>query len=193
LKASVFGIIGGILCLVSIVLPWWTLSLSGTGLGESFSLDASVYLYQSSVSMLGQAQSQAGSWYGWIALALIIVGSLLAFVGSIVKARGRAVLGVACIAALFSLVLFVAAGQADIASSLSGSAGNIPSGMNLGLFSSGSVDYLGVNLSFSTYLTFGFWITLVGVVLILASAIRKVPSAVDATSDYCAPPPPPPI
>ena len=83
-------------------------------------------------------------------------------------------------------MLFPVAFQMDMSGAL-GSTG-VPSG--IGLFSSGSTSDSGTTLNYTTYLTFGFWIALVGAILIIVAATRKTPAAAAVTAST--PPPPPP-
>ena len=83
MKLSIIGIIGGILGFVSLALPWWTMSFSSAIFGQSFSIEASVYLYQ--VTGAGQSGTLGAEfWYGWVALVLVLVGSILGLLGSVI-------------------------------------------------------------------------------------------------------------
>lgn len=84
LKPNIIGIIGGILAFVSLALPWWTMSVSSSGI----SLDVSVYPYMAGASGIGLS-TQISLWYGWIALALIIVGGLLGIIGGVKSDKTR--------------------------------------------------------------------------------------------------------
>jgi len=181
LKPNIIGIIGGILGFVSLALPWWTMSFSSSIFGQNFSIDASAYLYQ--VTALGQSATLGSEyWYGWVALILVLVGSILGIAGSAIANKRRGLLAAGGVLALVGVIVFPLAFQMNMSSALGNT--DVPAGM--GLFGSGSTEYLGATLTYSTYLTFGFWIALVGAILMLAASTRKIPVAVSQP----APPPP---
>jgi len=164
LKPNYIGIIGGILAFISLALPWWTVSASVMGITVSTDL----YLYQ--VGTVSGVTLEA--WYAWIALAFIIIGGLLGIVGS-VTAMGKKLLMVGGVLALLSIIIFAVGLQMDLSKVA------IP---GLGLFS--SVSYMGG--SWSTYLSYGFWLALVAAIIMFV-AIRIKPAEIVPT-----PPPPTP-
>jgi hypothetical protein len=149
LKPNYIGIIAGILAFISIALPWWTLTISAGG-EISLSSDISVYLYQ--VTSAGLSIT-LNTWYTWAALALVIVGGILSIVGSVTAIGKKLLLG-GGVLALLSIIIFAVGLQMDITSTSLGEAG-------VGLFSSGS--YMGA--SYSSYLSYGFWIALVAAII----------------------------
>jgi hypothetical protein len=164
LKVNFIGIVAGILAFVSLALPWWTMGITV----QTVSFSISVYLYQITSSLGGAAV--AGGWYTYTALAFVVIGGLLAIVGS-VTALGKKMLLGGGVLALLSIIVFAVGLQMDISSSTLGTAG-------VGLFSSGT--YLGY--SYSSYLSFGFWLALVAAIIAFV-AFAKHPTA-------AAPPPP---
>ncbi len=176
-KQNIIGIIGAILGFISLALPWWTVSMSASSYGYSYSLDVSAYLFQ--VTALGQSAALGSEyWFGWVALALVIVGSIVTLVGSI-AAKRRSLIAIGGVLALVGVIVFPLGLQLNIASALGGTS-SAPSG--IGVFSSGS--YSGA--SYSSYLTFGFWIALVAAIMMLVATKRKPAVTIPL------PPPPPP-
>lgn len=169
LKPNYIGIVGGILAFISLALPWWTLSMSTTGV--PISVDVSVYLYQVTTAGLTVTMEL---WYAWAALAFVIIGGLLGIVGS-VTALGRKLLIAGGVLALLSIIIFAAGLQNELS--------KIPV-TGIGLFSSGSYSYMGVSLNYSTYLSFGFWLALVAAIIMFVAS-RKKPAPIVPT-----PPPP---
>jgi hypothetical protein len=169
LKVNYVGIIGGIIAFVSLVLPWWTLSMSTTLAGTSYSVDVSVYPYQATATALGVSQSVAISiWYGWVALALIIIGGVLGIAGSVTALGKKLLIGGGALA-LLAIIIFAAGLQNEL------SATAVISGAPVaGLFSSGSYNFFGTSMDYSTYLSFGFWIALVSAIIMFA-AIKTQP------------------
>jgi len=169
LKPNIIGIVGGILAFVSLVLPWWTLSAAISGYG-SFSFD--VYPYMASVA--GWGVEAMNLWFGWVALALIIVGGLLGIVGGILPNKAK-LLSYGGALALVSIIIFAVGLQLDL---LQGTLGEGYGNMYLFYFGS---DY-------SAYLSFGFWIALAAAIVMFVAS-RKKPAQI---AGYPPPPPPPP-
>lgn len=155
LKLNYIGIVAGILAFISIALSWWTISVSATGI-TAFSYD--VYLYQVA-SIEGIALE---AWFIYAALALIIVGGILAIVGSVI-AKGKMILLGGGVLALLSIIIFAVGLQMELS--------KIPIS-GIGLFSSGSIGAGEVAMNWSTYLSFGFWIALVAAILCFVAYIK---------------------
>jgi hypothetical protein len=108
-------------------------------------------------------------WYAWTALAVIIIGGVLGILGSLMEST-RLVLLVGAMLTLLSVVIFAVGLQNQLSylgSSFWGS--TLPGGPTVGLFSSGS--YVGVD--YTTYLSFGFWLALIGAILMLVACRRR--------------------
>ncbi|MEM2971204.1 MAG: hypothetical protein QW270_02110 [Candidatus Bathyarchaeia archaeon] len=102
MKPNYIGIIGGILAFVSLALPWWTMTMSSTFMGITYSVDVSVYPYQAKASAMGVSATVAMElWFGWAALALIILGGILGIVGSVMPAKGKTVIVIGGVLACF--------------------------------------------------------------------------------------------
>lgn len=141
----------------------------------NYAVDVSVYPYMA--SMAGWGAAATSLWYGWLALALIIVGGLLGIVGGL-KPDKTKLLSYGGALALVSIILFAVGLQIDLLQ------GTLGSGYgNMYLFASGSVE----SASYFAYLSFGFWIALAAAIVMFAAS-KKKPAPV-----YAAPPPPPPV
>lgn len=162
MKPNYIGIIGGILAFVSLALPWWTMTVSIMGI----SMSADLYLYKSGTDTTVEIGLE---WYCWAALALVLLGGILGIVGSVTEYGKKLLIGGGALA-LLSIIIFAVGLQMDL------------SGTPVGLFS--SVTYMGA--SYSTYLSFGFWIALVAAIMMFI-APKKAP-----VETVPAPPPPPP-
>jgi hypothetical protein len=159
LKINVIGIIGAIIALIGLALPWWTMTFSMTA-GMNLSYSASIYLYQTTASGIGTSVTgQMNLWYGWVAFVLLMLGALFGIAGSLIPAR--VILALGGILALLSTVVFAAGLQNDLSST---------SGLSsIGMFSSGSF----FEYSYATYLSFGFWLALIGAIVILVASLKK--------------------
>lgn len=186
LKPNYIGIIGAIIAFISLILPWWAMSESSSISLYSFSLDVSVYLYQTTAQMTGVVTGTtfalANSWYLWAALALVVIGALLALAGS-VMGKGRMLLIGGGLLTIIGIIVFAAGLMMDL-SNMSGFAG-------IGLFNSGTIDLGGFgSASFSTYLSYGFWLALVAAILMFIGAFWK-PKEAMATPPTAPPAPTP--
>ena len=168
MKVNYIGIVAGILAFVSIALSWWTVSISATGItAPSYDL----YLYQAGTI----AGATLDTWFIWAALALVIVGGLITIVAS-VMAKGKMILIGGGVLILLSMIIFAV----GLNNALSPLAGVLP---GIGLFSSGSFSSGSVTVSWSTYLSYGFWLALVAMILAFVAYVRHPKEA--------APPPAP--
>ena len=183
MKPNYIGIVGGILAFISLVLPWWTMTMSSSLMGVAYSIDVSMYPYQTRVGGMGiSLPVTMDLWFGWVALALVVLGGLLGIVGSVKSDKARMMLVVGGVLALLSIVVFALGLQIELS--------KVPpvSGFPaVGLFSSGSYSYEGTSMDYSTYLSFGFWLALVAAVVMFVASRRKPVEAV------VQPPPPPPL
>jgi len=190
MKPNFVGIVGGILAFVSLVLPWWTMTMSTTAMGVTVSVDLSMYPYQATVSAMGMSQSVAMSWYGWAALALVVVAGILGIVGSVTK-YGKGLIAGGGALALLSIIVFAVGLHFELATLTIPGLGAFS---GLGLFSSGTLTIMDISFNFTTYLSYGFWIALVAAILILI-ALKTQPKpaeAVPTPQPVFAPQPPPP-
>jgi hypothetical protein len=159
LRINIIGIIGAIIALIGLALPWWTMTLS-VSLVQTNSYSASIYLYQTTASGIGTSVTgPMNLWYGWVAFALLVLGALFGAAGCLIQAK--IILAAGAILALLSVIIFAAGLQNDL-SSTSGLSG-------IGLFSSGSF----FGYSYVTYLSFGFWLALIGAIVMLAASLKN--------------------
>ncbi len=170
MKPNIIGIIGGILALVSLVLPWWTMSVSNslTTYGN-LSFDVSVYPYMAGISKFDMSGGLS-LWYGWVALVLIIIGGLLGIVSSLQRGKAK-LLSIGGALVLFSILIFAVGLQLDFL--------NVPSTEGtpaFALFGSGFLSESGYNVSYNAYLSFGFWLALATALLMLVAS-RKITAA----------------
>jgi hypothetical protein len=187
LKPNYIGIIGGILAFVSLALPWWTMTMSSTLMGLTYSVDVSVYPYQARASALGFSTTVAMElWFGWVALALIVLGGVLGLVGSLMLAKGKMLIAVGGILALLSVIVFAVGLQIELSKTAP-----LEEGPMVGLFSSGSYNLMEISMNYSTYLSFGFWIALIAAIIMLIAA-KKAPIETAPAPTPPPPPPPPP-
>jgi phosphoglycerol transferase MdoB-like AlkP superfamily enzyme len=183
LRINIISIIGAVIALIGLALPWWTITYTvspgisiGPGMISSYS--ASIYTYQTTSSGYGYTVTgQMDLWYGWAAFTLLVLGALLAIAFSLIP-RARALLALGGALSLLSVIVFAAGLQNDL-STTSGLSG-------IGLLSSGTTSVLGVSYNYTTYLSIGFWLTLVGAIVMLVASLRKPKT----TAPTAVPPPP---
>ena len=166
MKINYVGIVAGIIAFISLALPWWTMTMSAEVMGIRVSSDVSVYLYQVTASAMGASVTVTMElWYGWAALALIVIAGIAAIVGSLIIGRtGKMILIVGGILALLSIIIFAAGLQGEL--SKAPPVSGFPA---VDLFSSGSWGFMGVSMDYSSYLSFGFWTALVATIIAFIS------------------------
>jgi len=221
LKINYIGIVAGIIAFISLVLPWWTMPLSGTITVEfmevEMSGDISVYTYDARVTMEAMGFKETESmvddfsiWYGYVALALIVIAGVAGIVGSLIVGKnGKMILVVAGTLALLSIIIFAAGLDHELVTPQEATGEpeltNVRASGSFGLFSSGSfsADVPGMGsmeFDYSTYLTFGFWLALVAAIIAFVSLLKHPmapppappPPAVPPEPSQAALPPPPP-
>ena len=184
MKINYIGIVAGIIALISLALPWWTLTMSAEVMGESSNVDLSVYPYQARTSATGVSQTFIMDlWFGWASLALIVIAGIAGIAGSVIAGKtGKTNLIVAGILALLSITIFAAGLQSEL--SREAPAAGFP---EVGLFSGGSYSFMGVSMNYSTYLNFGFWLALIAAIIAFVS-LPKHPAAQLPTPPTAPPP-----
>lgn len=163
--------------------------MSSSFLGISFAVDLSVNLYQARASALGiSVAADLSLWYGWAALALIVIGGILGILDS-VKFGKRKLIAIGGVLVLLSAVIFAAGLQMEL--SKAPPAEDFPM---VNLFSSGSYDSesAGVSMNYSSYLSFGFWLAIVAAFIMLFVSMKKPMEELAAPPPPPLPPPPPP-
>jgi hypothetical protein len=158
MKLNYVGIVGAILAFVSIALPWWTESALG---------------FSSGLKLYDQGTfSTLNYWYGWIALLLVLEGGVLGLAGSVMS-NEKKILMEGGICAVIAIILFPIGLQTDLMRL------NAP----FGVFFSGTI----FGVSYSTYLSYGFWLALVAAIIMFVAMLYPKP-----TPEAPSPPPSPP-
>ena len=164
MKLNYVGIVGAILAFVSVALPWWTY----IALGGSYDLK----LYdQGALSVWS-----LNYWYGWLALLLVVIGAILGLWGSIMSDGKKIVIGGGLLT-LIAIIIFPIGLQTDLMRL------NAP----FGVFFSGTI----FGVSYSTYLSYGFWFALVATIIMFVATLYPKLTP-EAASPPPSPPPPPP-
>jgi len=190
LKPNILGLIGCVMAFISLVLPWWSMTLSASAMGISYSESVSIYTYQATVSASAGAMGFSSTvnvnlWYGWAALALIIVGGTLGVAGSLLT-KGRPLILIGGLLVLLSVIIFAVGLQSELSQPL---ATGFP---QTSLFSSGSYGSSFGSASYMTYLSVGFWIALVSAIMIFVASARKTAKVTLSMPMSTSPPPPQP-
>jgi hypothetical protein len=108
-------------------------------------------------------------WYNWVALLLIILGGVVGLAGSTML-NGKKMLIGGGLLALLSIIIFAAGLQMDLSSH----------NALVGIFSTGT---------YSTYLSYGFWLALVAAIIMLVAMRYSKPTS-QTPSPQPSPPPP---
>lgn len=169
MKPNIIGIVGAVIAFISLALPWWTMTLREsriTSMGYNGVRDVSIYPYQATASAARSVAVSIGLWYGWATLVLVIIGGLLGIAGSLTQST-RVILFAGGLLSVLSIIIFGVGLQSELSKSAV-----IPGYPVVGLFSSGS-DFLGY-VSYTTYLSFGFWLALVAAIVMLVASRRKI-------------------
>jgi hypothetical protein len=191
-KVNLVGLLGGVLGLLSLFLPWWTLNFSSSYSQTASSISESLYLYQSTLSFAAASSLSVGNfWFSWVTFAIILIASLLVLAVSItseghsaIADYGRLLLLMGGVLSLFAVIVFPIGVQMQF----SGSTGL----SSIGLFSSGTYSANGVTLHYSTYLTFGFWATVAATTATLIAFLRYSSDQKKEEEEEEPPPPEPP-
>jgi len=189
MKINYLGIVAAILAFVSLALPWWTMPMSGTATvlyyGEMpVRGDISVYTYDATGTMRAMGVEYSESivddfslWYGYVALVLIVIAGIAAIGGSLtIGKQGKYTLIVAAIFALLSITIFAVGLQNELSKEVEPGYPGLLLISRGGSFSRDIPGVGSVELHYSTYLTFGFWVA-VAAALIALVASDKHPMA----------------
>jgi len=155
LKIQFIGIVASAFVFVSLILPWWTASLTGYGRG----FFVNVYLYSPNVSM--HDVQLTNSWV-WLVFVLVVTCGLLGLAGSVgEKEINQKLLIGSGLLALLSLAIFVGGVQLLII-------GNLVMGAPLAVYYSTSYD----GFSYVLYLSYGFWLALAAAILMFFASTK---------------------
>jgi hypothetical protein len=103
LRPSIAGIVGAVICIIGLALPWWTLSRTLDKVPASIDF----FLYRTTITGTGLTQSgQAMYWVGLIAITFLITGIIVALVGSITFDRRPMLLAIGGLLVLTSAIFF---------------------------------------------------------------------------------------
>jgi hypothetical protein len=186
LKPNVLALIGSVISFISLVLPWWTMTLTGGSQAGSLS----IYTYQATVSSMGLSYTiNVNLWYAWTALALIIVGGLIGIAGSLLT-NGRPLILVGGLLMLLSIVIFPVGLQNEL--SQPSVAGLRAYALGTSLFSSGSYGSGFDSVNYVTYLSIGFWIALASAIIMFVASARRTAQVPSPMPMPTSPPPPQP-
>jgi len=164
LKPRYLGIAGAIIAFISYALPWWTFSQTGLA---GFPSEASLYINEAAANF----PASMNLWYAWTALVLVIVAATFGIIGSLLQST-RIVLLVGGVFAIIAVVIF-AGGLQNQLSYLGSSFWGVSEAPTINLFSSGSFSYLAIyTIDYTTYLSFGFWLALIGAILMFIACRR---------------------
>lgn len=154
MKLNYIGIVGAIVAFISLALPWWTVTATVSYFGYGSTSTGNWYLYNAGSYGVGM-----NLWYDWVAILFVILAGILGLAGSIVQ-NGKKILIGGGLLAVLAIIVFPLGLQMDLSSN------NSP----IGIFSSTSAS----GYSYSTYLSFGFWLALVSAIIMLVAAMRTM-------------------
>lgn len=164
MKPSYVGIVGGILALISLALPWWTMTLTAKILGTPVSGSYNLYLYRVNI---GSIDFEVGTklWFGWATFALMLACGILGIIGGV--RRNSDILFGAAACAIASIAIFTI-----------GLLKELPE-MSFMNESPKALFYFGTYgnspFSFLSYLSFGFWLALAACIMLLVASARTIP------------------
>jgi hypothetical protein len=171
LKLNYVGVVAAVLAFVSLLLPWFTVTM--TSVDEPIKMDFTVYLYQIQGTVNGvSATSFANVWFVWGALALVVFTAIICLAGSILSGRkGQVLLLIAGIFALLSAVVF----GAGLLNSSYSNTDSEPAAI-MGLFPSNAFAVTAESAMQNSYdfvwwLSYGFWLTIVSAIIAFVGAV----------------------
>jgi len=171
LKPNYLAIIGGIMALASLALPWWTMTVSAN------EIDTSVNVYPHSAIVNGKMVklSVTQLMFGWAALVFAVIGGFVGVIAGALPNKAKRYYGRRLnfgSLGFFSVVLFAIVLQRELLDDSLGIGA-----LNVSLLGSGQLyfaDY-GINANYFAYLSYGFWLALAAAI-ILFFAFRNKPA-----------------
>ena len=185
------GIVGVILALIGLLLPWWEIDLSAreTTNGKTVTISASisVFLYQISSKNFNPPQTITIDAIPFIlfVLPLIFISISLGLTGCLIndEKKEKVLLISAGSLMMLSTVIFAFALQVELLTSPPApyfffyypereppySLVPIP---KVGIFSNGTSTFEGVSMNYSSYLSIGFWLTISAAIILLIASQR---------------------
>lgn len=171
LKLNIIGIVGAIIAFVSLVLPWWTMTIFPSHFFSLTTVSIYPYTYQAEaiIPWLPSPFDESGITV-WIcarsALFLVLIGGVMGIVGSLAQ-RTRMLLVTGGLLALLSVIIFAVGLQIELSREVAMQ--GVPPTPTVSLFSSGNV----LGSDYITYLSFGSWLALIAGILMLAASRTK--------------------
>jgi len=169
-RLNYVGLIGGVVALISLVLPWWTMAITWTiSVGEyrvTASEEVVVYLYK---AILGSPSLSISAdinlWFGALVIALMLAAGILGIVGSLFRMRSITFMASGGALALLSAVFFAFNMYMELQRPTT-LVGGVP---RVGLFSIGTFGLANTHI-YIAYLSFGFWLALAtGFMMLIAT------------------------
>lgn len=191
MRLNIVGMVGAIIALVSLVLPWWTMTISASHFFSSATM--SIYpcrppywdTYQETTIIPWLPEGRAGGAGIAISIGrlsaffLVLIGGVMGIIGSLSQ-RTRKYLVIGGLLALLSVNIFAVGLQIELSNEVAMQ--GVPPTPTVSLFSSGNV----LGSYYITYLSFGFLLALIaGIVMLAASRIKLETGA----SEPISPPP----
>ena len=185
------GIIGVILALIGLLLPWWEMDLSAweTTNGKTITTSASisVYLYQiSSKNFPSQTITIDEIPFISLVLPLVLISIGLGIAGCLVddEKKEEALLILAGSLMILSTVVFVFILQVELLASPPASfflffhperatIFTLVPVPKVGIFSNGMSTFEGISMDYSSYLYVGFWLTITAAIVLLIASRRE--------------------
>ena len=171
MRPNYIGIVGVAIIFISLLLPWWTMAISWTSnIGKtqiSGSQSIDVYPYKSGFNTGLVTLPVALNLQGTFVILLLVMGSLLGILGSLVGRGGSVALAIGGLLSLLSAIVF----GVNMILELSRPevlAAEVP---RVALFSTGTLSGA-YTRSYYAYLSFGFWLVVAGGIILFA-ATRK--------------------
>jgi len=169
MKVNVIGIASALIAFISLVLPWWTISVSFSGLLR-MSISWDVYTWGiRSPAEIGEAPIvlDFADWYRYVALAMVVAGAIFGLAGSVtVGKKGWTVLAMSGILTILAAIIFVAGLATDPALT----------DRSIGVFENRKLEitFLGLtsSSSLSAYLHIGFFLAVIAAILAFISLLK---------------------
>jgi len=155
MKPNLLGVFAAIIGFVSLVLPWWTLTMS-----IAYQTMNVVFYPWGLSGDLGEILSSTTElWWGYLAMVLVVVGGVLGLIGSLmIEKSTKMLLSASGLLSLLALLVFTTGLASTISHKFSG----------VTIFYSGPYFLWHV----SAYLSLGFWLELIASILSFVASSR---------------------
>lgn len=183
-----FGVIAVIFCVISLFLPWWEMYASASRTVEKATIEVvsvNIWVYPYQVSAKNYP-----AWaipfnvfpFGFFALGLLIGGVMLGIAGSVLFSDMKELLFLSELFILGSIIMFilwlyleliVMASSRLMFNFTDGQYRLVPCSQ-IGIFSDVSFIYNDTTISYSTFLSIGFWLTIISAIIMFI-ALKKQP------------------